>query len=262
MTNPYAGDSTLPGSPGLPRLDTHAHLAPDVTPAQVAALGECHVFAVTRTLEEAAHVKAHPAPTLTWGIGVHPGLTASRDSFDARAFVRLLPAFGLVGEIGLDQQAGRLPQQIAILRHILRICADQPVLLSVHSSGQSAALLELLAEHPHPGVILHWWRSTTHELETALETGAYFSVNAAMEPMVLSSIPLARVVTETDFPAGRTGARMPGDTDSIEGQLAAIHDLSPIEIRHRLWVNLRRLVIRAEALDRLAEPLVDRLLSL
>lgn len=247
--------------PGLPRLDAHAHLAPDVTPAQVHALGDSHVFAVTRTLEEATHVQAHPAPTLTWGLGVHPGVPSAHDRFDARVFAQLLPSFGLVGEIGLDSRAGQLAKQTDTLRQILRMCADQPVLLSLHSAGAPAALLDLLTEQPHPGVILHWWTSKPY-LDAAIAADAYFSVNAAMHPSVLARIPRDRVLAETDFPARRTGARRPADTDGIEQQLAEIHAASIAEIRHQIWVNMRRLAIRAQALDRLSEKLADRLLSM
>jgi TatD DNase family protein len=252
----------LPEPAAMPRLDAHAHLAPDVTPTQVRALGDCHVFAVTRTLEEAAHVRSHPAPMLTWGLGAHPGVAASRDRFSTRTFAQLLPHFSLVGEIGLHRRAGHLDQQTANLREILRICADHPVLLSIHSSGLPAATLCLLAEQPHPGVILHWWSSNERDLDDAIASGAYFSVNAAMNSSVLSRIPADRILTETDFPARKVAADRPGDTARIEQSLADIHTVSAAEIRRRVWVNLRRLAIRAHALDRLPDALADRLLSI
>ena len=59
----------------LPALDAHAHIAPDVTPTQIAALGQSVVFAMTRSLDEARKVKNRRDPALVWGIGVHPGLT-------------------------------------------------------------------------------------------------------------------------------------------------------------------------------------------
>ncbi len=60
-------------SPSLPRLDCHAHIAPDVTPAQVAALGGAIVFAVTRSPAEAAAAARRRDDTIIWGYGAHPG---------------------------------------------------------------------------------------------------------------------------------------------------------------------------------------------
>lgn len=249
-------------APTPPALDTHAHLAPDVTPAQVRALGPCHVFAVTRSLEEAAHVERHPAPSLTWGLGVHPGVATARDSYERRRFAALLPSFALVGEVGLDGRAGHREQQVAILRSVLQLCTGQPVLISVHSAGRSNEVLDLLADSPHPGTILHWWNAAGSALDAAIASDAYFSVNAAMSSMVLANIPLDRVLTETDFPARGTGSRRPGDTRRIEEQLAALHQMTVGEVRHRVWVNLRRLAVRAAVLDRLGDSLADLLLSI
>src|SRR5690606_16037122 len=69
-------------SSALPALDAHAHIAPDVTPAQIAALGQSVVFAMTRSLHEARQVKNRRDSTLVWGIGVHPGVAAAREAWD------------------------------------------------------------------------------------------------------------------------------------------------------------------------------------
>lgn len=262
MTNPGTGRSDAAAPHTLPTLDAHAHLAPDVTPAQAKALGRCQVFAVTRTLEEAAHVQGHPAPMLTWGLGTHPGVAGARESFERRRFAALLPSFALVGEVGLDRRAGHHEQQLAILTSVLHLCADQPVLISVHSAGRPTEVLDLLAQRPHPGTILHWWSSDLHTLDAAIDSDVYFSVNAGMNQQTLARIPLDRALTETDFPASATRSLRPGDTDLIERQLADIHRMTVPEVRHHIWVNLRRIAIRAEVLDRLGEALTDQLLSL
>jgi len=83
-------------------LDCHAHIAPDVTSAQLTSLGEAHVFAMTRSFDEAAAVVTRYDPVLTWGLGVHPGVPAARAAYDSERFRSLLPRFALVGEMGLD----------------------------------------------------------------------------------------------------------------------------------------------------------------
>lgn len=242
---------------GLPSLDAHAHIDSTVTTRQVAALGHSHTFAVTRSLDEARRVPRWSADRLTWGLGVHPGVKTAQATYTAADFAALLPKFALIGEIGLDKRAGDLTAQTDVLTSVLAIAADHPVLLSVHSAGAAEPLLETLHKHPHPGVIFHWWTDSGPALERAIATGAYFSVNAAVQPDILNRIPDDRILTETDFPAKRAEARRPGDTDSVERLLSKHWQTGPQATRHRIWANLRRLAARAEALDRLSEALAD-----
>jgi TatD DNase family protein len=247
---------------GPPPLDCHAHIAPDVTPEQVRALGGAHVFAVTRSLAEAEQARDRPDTHLTWGLGLHPGVPAARAAWDPEQNKRLLPHFALVGEVGLDRRAGDLPRQQAILRDILRLCSHEPVLISVHSAGATASVTELLSEQQHPGVILHWFLGSHDEITTAAEAGAYFSVNSGMTDAALRTLPADRVLPETDFPARQTRAKRPADTAHVEQALADVWGISQNEVRTRCWLNLRELATKANALDRLPDMLADLLLEL
>lgn len=246
---------------GPPALDCHAHIAADVTPAQVRALGGAYVFAVTRTLAEASQVRHRHDTNLTWGVGVHPGLTAARTAWDPKRFAALLPNFALVGEIGLDRRGGDMPGQQVILREILRQCSDQQVLLSIHSAGATAAVIELLLEQPHPGAILHWFLGTSDEIKAATQSGAYFSVNAGMSLAAVAALPNDRVLPETDYPARQTRAKRPADVTAVEQSISEVWGVTPEETRTRLWRNLRALAIAARALDRLPDTLGDMLLE-
>lgn len=244
---------------GLPSFDAHAHVATDVTADQVQALGHSYTFAVTRSLEEARHVSTRHAHMLTWGVGVHPGVAAAQASYDERAFASLLPRFSLVGEIGLDGRAGHLDRQTETLASILRVAADQPVLLSLHSSGATEQIVDLLEERSLPGAIFHWWTDEGPALDRAIATGAYFSVNAAMKTGIIGRLPADRVLTETDFPARWAGGRKPGDTAGIESILGVSWGLPVAAVRQNIWSNLRRLATSVGALDRLPYALVDTL---
>lgn len=244
---------------GLPSFDAHAHIATDVTADQVQALDHSYTFAVTRSLDEAQHVSTRYAHKLTWGVGVHPGVPTAQANYDERTFATLLPRFSLVGEIGLDRRAGHLERQTETLASILRVAADQPVLLSLHSTGATEQLVDLLEERPHPGAILHWWADDGAALDRAVATGAHFSVNAAMKTSIIGRLPVDRVLTETDYPARRPGGRKPGDTRGIESILATVWALPEGVVRRNIWSNLRRLATSAGALDRLPEALVDLL---
>jgi TatD DNase family protein len=246
---------------GPPALDCHAHVAADVTPAQVRALGGAYVFAVTRALAEANQVRQRHDANLFWGLGVHPGLAVARAAWDPKWFAALLPDFALVGEIGLDRRVGDLPSQRVILREILRQCSDQQVLLSIHSTGVTAEVIDLLLEYPHPGAILHWFLGTSDEIKAATQAGAYFSVNSGMSPTALAAIPDDRILPETDYPARRTRAKGPADVTAVERSISEVWGVTPDETRTRLWRNLRELAIAARVLDRLPDALGDVLLE-
>jgi TatD DNase family protein len=246
----------------LPALDCHAHIAPDVTDAQIGALKGAVVLAVTRTPAEATHALRRRDTTLVWGTGVHPAVPAALKAFHPRQFATTLKQTCLIGEIGLDRR-GSLETQRYVLTQILDAAREEPVILSLHSSGRTGPLMDLLTSRPHPGIILHWFLGTAAERKQAISLGAYFSVNAAMPDDVLAAIPLQRLLPETDFPASRrtTGATRPGVVDPLEQRLAQLHDTTRQLIRRRFWQNLRELTTRTQVLDRLPEPIADWVLE-
>jgi TatD DNase family protein len=247
----------------LPALDCHAHIAPDVTPPQLDALGDVVVFAVTRSLDEAERVSRRADPRLVWGCGVHPAVAEALSAFDERRFRRLLSRFALVGEVGMDRRAGGLDQQAAVLRSIMRAVADEPVLLSLHSAGCADKLVDVLAERPHPGAILHWFLGDDDSLRRAVDFGCFFSVNGSMSEETLSRIPADRMLPETDFPATkrRGGGRAPGAVKDLEERVASVLGETRESVRRRWYRNLRSIATASKALDRLPENLFNLLLA-
>ena len=244
----------------LPTLDCHAHVAPDVTHSQLATLGHSHVFAVTRSLSEARLVMNRDDRGLTWGIGVHPAVATARAEYNPEVFRQLLPRFALVGEVGLDRRGTR-DEQERILSDVLGACDGKPVMISIHSTGRTRAVLDLVKQRPHPGVILHWFLGTSSELTEAVRLGTYFSVNSAMSDALLTAMPRDRVLPETDFPARQVRARTPGETTALEKRLATLWRISDQETRHQLWTNLKRLAVVSGAINVVSESLADTLLT-
>ena len=244
----------------LPTLDCHAHIAPDVTHSQLATLGHSHVFAVTRSLSEARLVMNRDDRGLTWGIGVHPAVATARAEYNPEVFRQLLPQFALVGEVGLDRRGTR-DEQERILGDVLGACDGKSVMISIHSTGRTREVLDLVKQRPHPGVILHWFLGTSSELTEAVRLGTFFSVNSAMGDALLTAMPRDRVLPETDFPARPVRARTPGETTALEKRLATLWRISVQETRHQLWTNLKRLAVVSGAIDVVSESLADTLLT-
>jgi TatD DNase family protein len=248
---------------GLPALDCHAHLAPDVTAAQLRTLGDTVIFAVTRSLAEAETIRGRCDPQLLWGCGVHPGVRAALDGFDRPRFERLTERFVLVGEVGMDARAGRRDRQRDVFIEILTSVADRAVLVSIHSSGCPEQVVDLLTSRPPRGPILHWFTGGPATAGRAAEAGCFFSVNEAMADAQLASLPAERVLPETDFPAARRRGRpaRPGDLGRLERRLAQAWATDPATVRMRLWRNLRQLVLQADVLDRLPDAIADHLIA-
>jgi len=158
-----------------------------VTRPQLTALEGAQVFSVTRSLDEAQTTLRRRDQTLTWGLGVHPGVAAARSSYSPDRFRELLPHFALVGEVGLDRRAGGRDGQGEIFSDVLTACQDEPVLVSIHSAGRTDDVVRLIEKHRPRGPILHWFLGTPEEVDRAVSAGAYFSVNTAMTPAVFET---------------------------------------------------------------------------
>ncbi len=236
----------------LPPLDCHAHIAPDVTRPQIAGLNGALVFAMTRTSGEARAAARRSDPTLAWGFGAHPGLAGAISRLDEAALLAAVEAHVVMGEIGLDRRGPTGPQRDA-LEAILDACQGQPVLLSLHSTGRTRQLLDVLREMPHPGAVLHWFNGSPDEISEAVALGCYFSVNNAMSDERLAQIPPDRMLPETDFPASRktTLASKPGDTRALEQRLAQRDGIPGSAIRQGFYRSLAGLAAAARVRSRL-----------
>jgi TatD DNase family protein len=191
---------------------------------------------------------------------VHPGRPDALETFDLDRFSALLSTFAVVGEVGLDRR-GSLAAQKKVFGEVLRVCQGAPVLVSIHSAGRVRAVLDLLQAVAVPAPVLHWFLGSESDLAIAVQSGAYFSVNAAMSRDLVRAIPSDRVLTESDFPGRGTRARRPGDVTAVEAMLAEAWGVPQDVARHRVWVNFKRLLIASGAIDRVSDALSDHVLS-
>ena len=231
----------------LPPLDLHAHINPKTLPADLEGLGAV-VFAATRSLDEYESVRSRRDQVTIWGVGCHPGVIEAQNNYDAARFTELVSSTVYVSEVGLDRRSKvPLERQEQVFGSILERLQDRPRITSIHSSGVSGRVLEILEEHPIRGAVLHWWRGDAAQTKRALELGCWFSVNAAGMKYAddIALIPSERILTETDHPSGDRGSRtprQPGAIYDVEAALAQIYGDSVPSIREQIWENLSRLV--------------------
>lgn len=235
---------TLP----LPPLDLHAHVEPTIAGAEIDALNAV-VFAVTRSLDEAARALKRNDELAVWGVGCHPGVASSQKQFSAERFGELLQTTCFAGELGLDGARANPTRQRETLHAALEVLQAQPRITSLHSAGATGTLLDELETTPISGAVLHWWLGDDRETARAVALGCYFSVNRAGVGRndLLSHVPLERLLTETDHPFGdrRSRPQRPGNVEFVEAAIAAHHGLSPDELRRQLWRNMATLVQEA-----------------
>lgn len=225
-------------------LDAHAHIEPDIAPADLVALHAC-VVAVTRTLNEYAKTRPRHDPSVVWGAGGHPRLVREIKDFSASRMKDAIATTPVIGEVGLDG-AARTPMesQLAALRGVLALAADMPRVLSIHSYRATGLVLRELHEFRPEAAILHWWLGSPEETEAAVEAGAYFSINASQAKRWkgLPLVPLDRLLLETDHPFGdrsESQPQRPGNLSTPESVVSAEFSLSPDALRLHTWRNLK-----------------------
>lgn len=232
---------------GLPPIDMHAHVKPEIAASDLDALGSL-TFAATRTLDEAEQALGRSDGWTIWGVGCHPGLVGAQKSFDSVRFANLIERTSFVSEIGLDGSS-RVPlsTQQATLEGILSTLQSTPRIASVHSYSATEEVLAALEATPNPAVVLHWWLGTKKQTDRAVALGCYFSVNASMirRSEVLAWLPAERVLTETDHPFGDRflrGVRRPGNVTAVEEAIAEQLGSTHPDVRRLIWRNFGSLV--------------------
>lgn len=232
----------------LPPLDVHAHVNPNIDELDLHSLNAA-VFAVSRSLDEAASAVERTDRITVWGVGCHPGLAEAEERFSADRFSSLLDRSALAGELGLDgKSAVPLAKQQQVLRGALKVLQGKPRLVSLHSFRATEELITELETTSPGGVVLHWWLGNAEQTKRAIRLGACFSVNSSSVRRrdILQHLPLDRVLTETDHPYGnhhgRGRAHKPGAVGDVEAALAEHYATAPGEIRTAVWRNMGRLV--------------------
>lgn len=188
-------------------------------------------------------------------LGLHPQLASERED-ELSIWESYLPEARYIGEVGLD--AGprfyrSLESQKKVFAHILKSCAKAgDKVLSVHSTRAASAVLDMIEEYLPPTkgrIVLHWFTGSHKELSRAIELGCYFSVNTKMfeskkGPEFLKTIPLDRLLTETDgpFTTHNNQPLQPKDVASAIEHLARCYDMDGSLISEAIISNLNTLI--------------------
>jgi TatD DNase family protein len=194
---------------------------------------------------------AKSSPLVRVGLGFHPQLVAGRAA-EFQLFRKYFSETRFIGEVGLDaspQHYKSYSEQKEIFEQILTLSASHgDKILSVHSVRATRDVLRLIERVLPPGrsrVVLHWFGGTKAEGEWAARLGCYFSVNAEMltksaRRAVVATLPLDRILTETDGPFTNTldEPSKPTDIPLVIPLLHSVFDRGEEELRRKIVANL------------------------
>jgi TatD DNase family protein len=119
--------------------------------------------------------------------------------------------------------------------------------VTVHTRGAERVTVQRLAD-AGTRAILHWYTGPLGVADDALAAGMSFSINPAMVSSakgraLLTRIPRARVLLETDGPYTRRASRPcePADLTALVEDLARLWQTSAAQLRESVCENQRRL---------------------
>jgi TatD DNase family protein len=241
-------------------VDFHCHL--DLYPDYPALVTECErqgifTLAVTTTprawprnnelAAQTRHVRA--------ALGLHPQLVAEHAD-ELSIWDAHLKETRYIGEVGLDagpRYYRSFGEQKRIFEHILRACAGAgDKILTIHSVRAATPVLDMIEACLPPSrgkPVLHWFTGTKVEARRAADLGCYFSINSRMlenerGQAIVASLPLDRLLTETDGPFVDIGARhvRPSDVVTTVKGLARLRGTDDDSMAATISQNLRALV--------------------
>ncbi|HEV7674066.1 MAG TPA: Qat anti-phage system TatD family nuclease QatD [Candidatus Angelobacter sp.] len=241
-------------------VDTHCHLDyypnPALAAEQAAAAGITVIF-VTNT--PAAFQRAYPhvrsLRNIRLAIGLHP-LHAAESRGEWNRFRELVQQTSYVGEVGLDFSALGVETklvQIAAFRFVLESIRKLPRFVTIHSRGAETAVLDSLEEMIRHPVVFHWYTGNLSNIDRALSSGHYFSINLSMLASakgrrIIGRLPPNRVLLESDGPFARVSGRsaVPKDVSQVIVGLGKMWNVSILDAQKQISTNLWDLLKRLQ----------------
>jgi TatD DNase family protein len=242
-------------------VDTHCHLDRYERPTDVLTRAEAAGVVMVAVTElpsgfQRLKVRLGKRVLVRPALGLHPMKAATASPLEQALFARLLGETDYVGEVGLDGSREGKPTLRAQAKAFTRVLAQpgiQHKILTVHSRGAEQQTIEALSAAGVHG-ILHWYSGALRHIEPALAAGLRFSVNSSMlrsknGQRIIAELPHDRVLTETDGPYTKVGAKTaePSDIPTVIAGLARIWGEEPGQVRDVVFENMATLAAEAKS---------------
>lgn len=205
-------------------IDTHAHLDMDefagdleavMNRATDAGIGKILTAGTSVKSSEKAIALAKKYPQVYAAAGIHPHDAGNVNKEDIKRIAELAksPKVAALGEMGLDFYRKYSPKeaQIQALKWQLELVSEVSLPVIIHDRQATTEMLSVLADwikvkHPqNPGVI-HCFSGDKQTAKKYLEMGFYLALGGyisypkSLMPEVIKTIPMDRMLVETDCP--------------------------------------------------------------
>lgn len=148
------------------------------------------------------------------GLGYNPQLTGHY-KFNQKLFDTMIPLTKYVGEVGLDYSKEFVQHKVEQQKVFDYICyksAKAKKIMSIHSRGAEEDVLAMLIDNKVEYAVFHWFSGKKECVYKIIDQGYYFSVNYSMLASkkgfeIIKSIPIDRLLIETDAPFGKTNIK-------------------------------------------------------
>lgn len=227
----------------LPSLDAHAHIALHHPVNRLQQVG--FVLGMTLSLSEAEQAMKRPETLILWGAGCYPGSVKAQAAFEPGKFRECLEKTAVVGEAGLDT-GSQVPMELQErnFRQILRMVAEKPRLVSIHSYRATSLVLQESGRIPVSTPVLHWWTGSADETSHAVELGCYFSVHSAVarQSKFRTRVPPECILVESDHGYNDPPAAIPCRIEWVEHLVAQHLRIDVTAVRLLVWMNYARII--------------------
>ena len=247
-------------------FDTHAHLNDEAFDKDreqlLAGLGEKGVGAVMNagySLESSRQVvaMAEQYPWLYAAVGSHPDAADEVNEAVLEEYRKLCKhdKVKAIGEIGLDYHYEDIPRDIQkqAFRLQLELAKEVDLPVIVHEREAHEDGMAIVKEFPDVTGVFHCYSGSAEMARQLVDLGWYIGFtgvltfkNARKAVETAASIPLERIVIETDCPymapePFRGRRNDPGYLPYMAEKLAQIRGISPEEAAHATTENAKRL---------------------
>ncbi|GAA0893635.1 TatD family hydrolase [Fulvivirga kasyanovii] len=236
-------------------IDTHFHLDLINDPISILEKIEkqkIYTIAVTNTpsvfhyTKKITENKKYVRPA----IGLHPELAEQRIR-ELSLFKHLIHETRYIGEVGLDNikkcSSASRDAQLKVFDEVVKLAQEAGnKILTIHSRGSEAEVIDRIGEKFPGKVILHWYSGSLQNLDRAISSGFYFSINSAMcrsknGQKIIKHIPIIRLLTESDGPFIKlnNNDNSPLYIQSTIENIASILGLEKIELAKTIYKNFK-----------------------
>ena len=165
------------------------------------------------------------------------------------------PRVVAIGEIGLDYYWAENPPrelQQEVLRRQLRLAEELDLPVIIHDRDAHGDTLEMVREFPRVRGVFHCFAGSAEMARELIKMGWMLSFNGAVTfknakkaPEVIASVPLEKLMIETDAPYLTPVPHRGERNDSsyvrlVAEKIAQIKGLTPEEVEKATWENGRR----------------------